>query len=316
MAPGKVLWLSIDPRDSADMLTVEKYCLAIADSQVYGSRWIISLDNGMRKGLLKKDPSAMNAWTQICDTLSFFENRREWQTYEPMAVLAVVSNFSGANTYSNTELLNLLNRRQVQFLVMNRTEASSPPDARVKGILWLDEEAPDAEQQNQVLTFVREGGIVIAPKYWGPKGVTPYNEKWLFGYNIYNVGNGKFVVAEEDFPDPYQLDRDINLLVSRKNDFVRIYNPGVTKYYSSIDSESNNQVVHILNYSVDPATYVTLWVDTKVQSAQLCRPKPLTSPPIKPLVSDSIEDAPASEGTNFDLPPLNVNCAVEIKKRA
>src|SRR6185437_16501642 len=79
MAPGKTLWLDFDPRDSAEgeaivMVPAEKYCLAIADSQVYGSRWIISLDNGMRMALLKKDPSAMDAWTRICGTLSFFEN--------------------------------------------------------------------------------------------------------------------------------------------------------------------------------------------------------------------------------------------------
>jgi hypothetical protein len=307
MAPKKVLWLEIDLPDAADLLPADKYCLAVADSQVYGSRWIVSLDNGMRLALLKKDSSAMKTWTRICDTISFFESHAEWQTYDPMAVLAIVSDFSGQNEYTNTELLNLLNRRQIQFLVMNRTHGLSSTNSGLKGILWLDEEVPNVEQLNPLLAFVRQGGMVIAAKYWGPKDVMPAHENWLFGYNIYNVGKGKIVVADGGFPDPYQLARDVHLLVSRKNDFVRVYNPGVTKYYSSIDSQRRKQIVQLLNYSADVATYMTLWVDTKAQSAKLWSPEPLTSL--------SMKNTPANEGTNFDLPPLPVNCAVEIDRR-
>jgi len=309
MVPEKVLWLDIDPPDSRNILPAEEYCLAIADSRVYGgSRWMISLDSKMRAALMKRDPPAVAAWTRICETLSFFESHAEWEAYEPMGILAVVSDFRGQNAYTSGEVLNLLNRRQFQFSIMDRTRALPSPNEWLKGILWMDEEAPNSEQQNQLLAFVQQGGLLIAAKYWGPSGVVPSKEDWLFGYDTYDVSKGRIVVAEEGFSDPYKIARDAHLLVSRRNDFVRIYNPGTTKYFSSIDPARLKQVVQVLNYSTEVANYVTLWVDTRARSARLWGPKPETSLPMR--------DLPANEGTSFDLPPLPVNCAVEIERLA
>ena len=46
-------------------------------------------------------------------------------------------------------------------------------------------------------------------------------------YKMYNVGKGQIAVAEEGFQDPYQVAVDTHLLVSRRNDLVRLYNPAV-----------------------------------------------------------------------------------------
>ena len=309
MVPGKVLWLDIDPPDSRDILPGEEYCLAIADSRVYGgSRWMISLDGKMRAALLKKDQSAMDAWTRICQTLSFFEDHSAWDKYEPMGILAVVSDFRGQNAYASGEVLNLLNRRQFQFSIMDRTRALVIPKEWLKGILWMDEEAPNSEQHNQLLAFVQQGGLLIAAKYWGPSGVIPSKEDWLFGYDIYDVSKGRIVVAVEGLSDPYKIARDAHLLVTRRNDFVRVYNPGTTKYISSIDSARLKQVVQVLNYSTEVANYVTLWVDTRARSATLWSPKSGAPLPIG--------EGSANEGTSFDIPPLSVNCAVEIERLA
>ncbi len=307
LVPEKVLWLDIDPPDSRSMRPAKEYCLAIADSRVYGrSRWIVSLDSRMRAALLKKNPSAVDAWTRICQTLSFFESHADWEAYEPMGILAVVSDFRGQNAYMSGEVLNLLNRRQFQFSVMDRTRALPSPKEWLKGILWLDEEAPTSEQRKQLLAFVQQGGLLISAKYWGPPGVTPSKEDWLFGYDLYDVPKGRMVVAEQGLSDPYKIARDAHLIVSRRNDFVRVYNPGTTKYFSSIDPARRKQVVQVLNYSTEVATYVTLWVDTRARSAKLWRPNPGISLPIG--------NVSANEGTSFDLPPLPVNCAVEIER--
>ena len=309
MVPGKVLWLDFDPPDSRDILPVDEYCLAIADSRVYGgSRWIISLDDKMRSALLKKDGSALDAWTRICQTLSFFDDHSTWDTYEPMGILAVVSDFRGQNAYTSGEVLNLLNRRQFQFSIMDRTRALTIPKEWLKGILWLDVEAPNSEQHNQLIDFVEQGGLLIAPKYWGPSGVIPFKEDWIFGYEIYNVSKGRIVVAIEGLSDPYKIARDAHLLVTRRNDFVRVYNPGTTKYFASIDTARLKQVVQVLNYSTEVANYVTLWVDTRARSAKLWTPRSGVSLPVR--------DGSTNEGTSFDIPPLSVNCAVEIERLA
>ena len=42
-------------------------------------------------------------------------------------MLTVISDFSGDNAYFSGEVLNLLNRRQVQFQVLERSESSLIP---------------------------------------------------------------------------------------------------------------------------------------------------------------------------------------------
>ena len=170
MAPANSLWLSIDLPDAPAMLPVEKYCLAVADSRVYGARWILSLDPHLRAALLDGDAPALDAWKRIGDTLSFFERHAAWQTYEPMGVLAVVSDFTGQNAFMAGETLNLLSRHQTQFVILDRRNALSGPITRLKAVLWMDGEAPGrrAEPQFGRLCSARRPGR--RPQILGTRG--------------------------------------------------------------------------------------------------------------------------------------------------
>lgn len=305
MAPGKLLWVDAEPPGSSSAAHPADYCLAIADSWVYASRWIVSLDDSMREALLKRQGSAMEAWTRIGETLSFFAKHPQWETYKPMGILAVISDFQGENAFMGGEVLNLLNRRQVQFLVMDRPRALAGPLGSLRAVLWVDKEPPTASQHAKLLALVRQGGLLIAATYWGPAGVAPFKKDWLFGYNLYKVGKGRIVVPEAGFQDPYQVARDTHLLVGRRNDLVRLYNPGSTNAYASVDPEGRTQLVQVMNYSRQPANYVTLWVNAKARMGRL------EGPGQKPA---SLKGFPARKGTNFHLPTLAVNCAVEFAR--
>ena len=172
----------------------------------------------------------------------------------------------------------------------------------------MDDDAPSSVQHDQLLTFVKQGGLVIASKYWGPPGVKPTQEDWLFDYDIYTLEKGRIIVASKGFPDQYQLANEAHLMVSRRNDLARLYNLATTNCYTCIDSAHAKQVVQVLNYAPRVASYVTLWVNTKSQSAKLWGPKAQTSL--------AVESTTENEGTSFDLPPLSVNCAVEIERLA
>lgn len=305
MAPGKVLWLDLDPPDSSSPAHPSDYCLAVADTYAYAGRWIVSLDDSTRAALLNGDAAAKKVWTDICKTISFYVSHPHWATYQPMGVLAVISDFHGSNAFMGGEVLNLLNRRQVQFLVMNRPTALAGSMEGLKAVLWTDPEPPTAKQHAKLLAFVREGGLLIAAKYWGPAGVASFTKDWLFGYKLYNVGKGRIVVPDAGFSDPYEVARDTHLLVGRQNDLVRLYNPASTNCYSSLDPERRKQLVQVLNYSRKPAVYVALWVNAKAQSGQLLGPAEETT---------SLRGVPVREGTDFDLPTFSVNCAVEFER--
>ncbi len=305
LVPGKTLWLDFDPPDTSTVLHPASYALAIADSRAYGSRWIISLDDKLRAALPKGNLQAKGVWDKVCEAVAFFESHRDWETFKSQGVLAVISDFRGENASLSGEVLNLLNRRQVQFQIVERSKPLPAPTQGLKAMLWLDKEEPSAEQHSQLLAFVRQGGLVIAATYLGPQEVKPTKKDPSIHYKMYNVGKGQIAVAEEGFQDPYQVAVDTHLLVSRRNDLVRLYNPAATNCHSSIDPGHRKRLVQVLNYSSDPAESVTLWVNARVGSARLWQPGTKDA--------RTLQGVAAAPGTDFGLPPLSVYCALEFE---
>lgn len=306
MVPRKSVWLDIDLPKDARALPVENFCMAVADARAYGSHWILTLDSPMRSGMLKGDAKATESWARICETLSFFDAHADWQAYKPIGALAIVSDFTGANAFMSGETLNLINRRQVQFQIMDRKRALAGPVTGLKAILWIDGDAPSTGQHANLLAFVNQGGTVIAPAYWGPAGVKPHRYDWLFGYDIYDVGKGRIVVASKGYSDPYVLARDTHLIVGRENDLARLFNPGTTNCYLTIGPDRRTEVIQIVNYAKKPANYVALWVSMKPQGARLWTPDS--------QVPNSLGAIQESDGTSFQLPVIPVYCAVEIER--
>jgi hypothetical protein len=113
------------------------------------------------------------------------------------------------------EVLNFLNRRQVEFQILERSRSLPALTQGLKAILWLDKEAPSAEQHSQLLAFARQGGLVIAAAYWGPPEVKPTQKDPSLQYMMYNVGQGQIAVAEEGFQDPYPVAVDARLYLLR-----------------------------------------------------------------------------------------------------
>jgi len=305
LAPGKILWLDFDPPDTSTVLHPASYALAIADSRAYGSRWIISLDDKLRAALPKGNLQAKSVWDKVCEAVAFFESHKDWETFKSQGILAVISDFRGENASLSGEVLNLLNRRQVQFQILERSKPLPAPTQGLKAMLWLDKEAPSAEQHSQLLAFVRQGGLVIAATYLGPQGVKPTKKDPSIPYKMYNVGKGQIAVAEEGFQDPYQVAVDTHLLVSRRNDLVRLYNPAATNCHSSIDPGHRKRLIQVLNYSSDPADSVTLWVNARVESAKLWQPGTKDA--------RTLQGVAAAPGTDFGLPPLSVYYALEFE---
>jgi hypothetical protein len=305
MASGKAIWLDFDPPEESTVAHPANYPLAVSDSAVYGSRWVISLEDKLRDALLKGVPQAAATWSKTCETLAFFETHARWRAYKSQGILTVISDFSGDNAFLSGETMNLLNRRHVQFKVMERSKALLTPMPGEKALLWLDKDAPSPEQTAKSLAFVRGGGLLIAPTYWGLAGVKPTRRDPSIAYQVYNVGQGQIAVPDEGFQDPYQVALDTQLLVSRRNDLARLYNPATTNCHCSYDPVRRQRLVQILNYSAATANFVTLWVNTQARAARFwnCGTKE----------PETIKGVAATPGTDFGLPPVSVSCGLEIE---
>ena len=85
MARGKVRWLEFDPPDGSTVAHPADYPLAVADSQAYGSSWIISIDDHLRAALLKGNSPAASVWSRTCETLAFFTRHPQWEEFHRRA---------------------------------------------------------------------------------------------------------------------------------------------------------------------------------------------------------------------------------------
>ena len=305
LAPGKRLWLDFDPPESSNASHPANYGLAVADSWAYGSRWMISLDDPLRVALLKGDGQAKATWEKLCGAVAFFENHSAWEGFRPQGLMAIVSDFRGDNAYLSEEVLNLLNRQTFQFQILERANPLRTLPPGLKAILWLDKQAPNEEQKGRLLEFVRQGGLLISAAYWGPAEVKPTRPDPSLQYLVYNVGQGQMAVAEGGFQAPDQVAGDSHLLFSRRNDLVRLYNPGTVNCHGSVQAGGRKQLVQVLNYSVKPATDVTLWLNAQVRSARFWT--------MGAAEATTVEKTAASPGSEFGLPQLAVYCALEYE---
>ncbi len=310
LAPGKIRWLDFDPPEETRHPAT--YSMAVADSEAYGSRWIISLSNDFRGALLKGIPQVTAAWHETCDTLDFFEHHRDWQEFQSEGILAVISDYRGDHAFLSNEVLNLLNRNREQFRIIERSETLSKPLTGLKAILWLDGTTPTEAQLADLLGFVRQGGLLIAPAYWGPAGASEQIRDPAIDYRMYNVEKGQIAVPVEGFVNPYQVAVDAHLLASRRNDLVRLFNPATTNCHATYDPARKAQLVQIVNYSAQPADFVTLWVRNHARAGRLWKPGAPGAASISGSAAEPFSGA-AAPGTEFDLPAIAVACAVEIE---
>ncbi len=305
LAPGKTQWLEFDPPDLASLVHAANYGLAVADSRAYGSQWIISLDDKLRGALPKGNPQAKAIWEKLLGMLSFFESHKDWEAFKSEGILGVISDFRGDNAYLSGEALNLLNRRHVQFQIIERVKPLPASTQGLKALLWLDKDKPSAEQLSQMLAFVRQGGLLVAAEYWGPGDVKPGKADSSLKYDVYNVGKGQIAIAQEGFQAPDQVAVDTHMLLSRRNDVVRLYNSPSVNCLSRINPGRKERLVQLVNYSVKPADSVTLWVNDQVKSARLWRPGTDGA--------STLEGGAASSGMEFKLPQISVYSALDFE---
>src|SRR4051794_4881629 len=157
--PAKPVWIIAHPPKDSGMVRSESYALAVADAAVYGSQWVISLDDAMRKGLTAGNAEALAAWKNISDTVTFFEEKKAWSTYQPVAKLGVLSDFAGPNEALAGEVMNLCNRRYLPFRIVESASADSKSLSGLKAVLLVQLREPESKVQQLLGEFMRDGGL-------------------------------------------------------------------------------------------------------------------------------------------------------------
>jgi hypothetical protein len=218
-------------------------------------------------------------------------------------VFGVLSDFAGPNEYLAGEVLNLCNRRHLQYRVLDI--AQSLDLSGLKGILVVMQTAPPANLHEKLSTFVDSGGLLIVPASLSrlTDGLTRAGD-FESRYEYFSRGNGRVAVAQRPWADPYAVASDAHLILSRKNDIVRLWNAGSTNaYYTRIGQ--GNGLVQVLNYAARAfGNPMSLWVAHSYKTARLTV---LGEDKTEPLTV-----TPKNGGSEVDLPPFDIYAAIEF----
>jgi hypothetical protein len=247
--PEAAVWVNAAPPESLRG-SAGAYLVAIADSGAYGGRWVIALDEQLVSGLPAQRSEALTTWRTIATAAAFFAERKAWAGYTPMAVVGVVSDFSGPNEFFSQELLNLLARAGQHYRILRKDGPAAPRLEGLRAVIYADGQQPSPALRKQVLSFVEAGGMLIASPQWGAApgaAAKPDDEGPLF--SVRSVGKGRVALARSAPDDPYQWANDSVVLVSHRYDMVRFWNGGATGSFPIMAPDGKRAVAHLLFYS-------------------------------------------------------------------
>jgi hypothetical protein len=298
----RVVWLAFDPPGSRRAVPAEVYVQAIANTEIYGGRWVVSLDPGLRYDL--SHGHRPDTWAQIGRALTFFQERRAWADYRPVGRLGVVSDFSGVNESLSFEVVNLLTRQSTAYRLLQKERVGSASFDELKAILYVDESPPEKDLRRRLYCFVEEGGGLIAPAGWEERG-----ERWagmVFPrFRVYRHGRGRLALAREELSDPHLLAADAQVLMSHRHDPVRVFNLGTGRHHYSMSEDGGFGVLHMFRYARRPfETDVSVWFGRRWTTAGTWL--------VEAENAEPAARAPRESGTEFQLPRVAPYCAVEV----
>ena len=244
LRPASEVWIDAPP-DAGALVTAASYRIAIADTAAYGGRWILSLDKSLAAALGAGKAEAMAHWTAITRTAAFFAAHKPRAGYTPVAVVGVVSDFSGENEFLSRELLNLLARAGQHYRILPKGQRSD--FSGLRAILYTDAEPPARALRGQMIDFAEAGGMLIVGQWPAPSAKqlpAPVDR-----FSVFAAGKGSMAISKTPPDDPYLFANDSVVLVSHRYDLVRFWNSGPTASFYTRPPEGGGALVHLLFYS-------------------------------------------------------------------
>jgi hypothetical protein len=243
MHPAEAAWVDASP---GRMVFPGSYLTAAADAAAYGGRWIIALDPNVAGGLASGNANAQAVWKTIGQANAFFAARKEWESFQPVGVSGVISDFTGDNEFFSNELLNLLARAGQHTVVLRKEGLTAAGMRRLKAVLYADEKAPDPALRKEILAFVETGGMLVTTPVWGQvAGSRDEHPRFV----VAKAGKGRIARSIVAPDDPWQFANDSVIVVSHRHDLVRFWNSGSAGSSYFVSSDGKRAVVNLLFYA-------------------------------------------------------------------
>ncbi len=245
--PGTDIWVNAAP--VKPRIFPESYLIGAADAAAHGGRWIVSLDERLAAGLAARQPEALRAWKRLTDTVGFFAAREEWSKYVPEAVVGIVSDFGGQNEILSHEILNLVARTNQQYRIIPKNIGSKPSFDGLRAVIYADEDPPAPALREEVLAFVRSGGMLITGPKWGELPGLPVAGAEHPRYALRSLDKGKLAVSQAGFDDPYLIANDSMVLISHRYNLLRFWNAGAVGSQLTMHTDRRRAVLQMVFYA-------------------------------------------------------------------
>jgi len=208
---------------------------------------VIRLDSDLSRSLASGDARALATWKTLMAATRFFGQHPEWGAGNPIAVVGVVSDFAGDNEFTAGELLNLTARLHQPYRILDKTKPLSL--AGFKCIVYADAAPPAEQLRRKLIGFVRAGGLLIVGRQCGFTEGKPVAEQHR-NYTMRTLGRGRMAIG--DLSDPSDVVVDAQILLSHRNDLVRLWNYGALGSYYTAGPDGKGGLLQIVNYAGRP----------------------------------------------------------------
>jgi hypothetical protein len=213
----------------------------------------------------RKDDRALGAWRQMMSALELFERRREWREWQMVAALAVVSSFEGGAQLLAEEFLNLAPRRHLAYRIVLASDVTKSSFGKQKAIIYLESAPPEGDARATLLRFAENGGAVFAPRgiVTTPPAATSQE------HTIHKHGRGRVITPLDKWEDPFALVRQVQLLLSIREDAVQVWNGGDMNSHCLSSPDGRRGVVHLIPYASGLTLPVTIGPRQRCRSARV-----------------------------------------------
>ncbi|MCX7602621.1 MAG: hypothetical protein N2036_00950 [Bryobacteraceae bacterium] len=272
LAPQSAVWIRSGPPEDADRIDAGLYLLAQCEAWAHGARRPLWMPPRVAAGLAQGNAAAMAWWRRLAANAGWWVQRAESASWPTAARLLVISGFAGADAQAATEFLNLAARRNLPWRVV-LPERAVPALRGMAAAVYVDQQPLEGGLLQGLTEFVRLGGLLVCLKEAAAalQGLSASAQTHP-RYEIRQAGRGRVALSREGSEDPYVMAQDVHLLMSRRHDLVRLFNPGSILAWPAVSPDRRRLRVHLINYSRRGAAHdvaVQSWREVKAASIEM-----------------------------------------------
>lgn len=249
LAPQAEVWIRSDPPEESGRADVGLLLLAQSEAWAHGARRPLWLPAEVAAGIAQGNEAALQAWRRLSQHAAWWAVRADQAGWRTAARLLVISRFAGPDAFAATELLNLAARRNLPWRASLPETAARALDGMAAAV-YVDRELPEEALLERLEDFVSNGGLLLclpeAARGW--RGLADAGQPHP-RFDVRELGRGRVALSRGGWDDPYLLAQDAHLLMSRRNDIVRLFNPGSILAWPVVSPDRRLLLVHLINYS-------------------------------------------------------------------